>query len=730
MMEKANNNQTTQAGTSVAGESRGVSTDASAATVDTLSPIVSEGAIGRCVVRLERSLEAESRLESLMEDSAMSLSSTGKLSYNNSTGIPRTQRKPIREKRIRSPEGSIYNSDSPSDKSAAPLPKVPKTRGRQRYPTSSIRSVGLSRATKKLVAKHGEQRKEAEECAESEAAKLVEDYHLARASCLSDTSSIIEVETGEMSHGIRNLILHLASMVNNVEVKSRNIKGTFRKSLKEVVAGLRDLGERVHRVTASEETARLERELGSKNEELRLMKEKYERAEAMNARMFSELAELRKEMAALREEAKRDDGERERRLMVQFGELVNARFEAVESRLLPETRVRPPLAADKRRKEGTAKANPSKEKSQEKKKSKKSRDSSDAQAQLQGSGAASTSHSKKKRKRNKGGNGNRTVAQAPISADEHRLVPVTDTLRKESWATVVKGGKTIQRSQQVKKTTAQSTRQKAAKLRPPRSAAIVLTLLSEGVDRGLTYAQIISEAKKRIDLSSLGIESVRFKRAATGAAIIEIPGVANEEKADLLANKFKDVLNETEVRITRPMKCAELRISGLDDSTSSEEVTAAIVKTASCPPEMIKIGSIRRGRSGTGTVWVRCPIAVAKKLSSEGKLLIGWVSARVQLLERRKRRCFKCLEVGHVREHCKSEVDRGAQCYRCGELGHKARDCLAAPHCTLCASSGISANHSIGSRACGASKKMRHRSAVPAVQPQRLDAEMETEHPT
>ncbi|XP_038213330.1 uncharacterized protein LOC119833410, partial [Zerene cesonia] len=604
-MEKASNNQTTQAGTSKTGESRGVSTDASEATVDTLSPIVSEGAIDRCLVRLERSEEAESQLESLMDDTTMSLSSSNMLSCNNRTGatlIP--SRKPICEKRVRSPEGCQYNSDSLSDKSAAPLPKVPKTRGRQRYPTSAIRSIGLSKATKKLAAaKRGEQRKEVEECAESETVKLVEDYHLARASCLTDSSSIIETETGEMSHGVRNVILQLASIVSNVEVKSKNIKGTFRKSLKEVVAGLMDLGERVHRATASEETARLEREVASKDAELRRMKEKYERVEAMNARMFTELAELRKEMAALREESKRDDGERERRLMVQFGELVNARFEAVESRLLPETRMRPPLAADRARKEGTAKANPTQDRSQDKNKSKKTRGSSDAQSQRQDSVAvASASLSKNSKRKKKTVKRNTAVVQTPISTVEHHSVPTAENIREVSWTTVVKRGKTTQKNQQGNKR-AQSLRQKAAMLHPPRSAAIVLTLLSEGVSRGLTYASIISEAKNRIDLASLGIESVRFKRAATGAAIIEILGVTGEEKADLLADKLKEVLNDMEVRITRPTKCAELRISGLDDSTTSEEVTAAIVKTAGCLPEMIKIGTIRRGRSGTGTVW-------------------------------------------------------------------------------------------------------------------------------
>ncbi|KAL4702169.1 hypothetical protein ACJJTC_011509 [Scirpophaga incertulas] len=43
-----------------------------------------------------------------------------------------------------------------------------------------------------------------------------------------------------------------------------------------------------------------------------------------------------------------------------------------------------------------------------------------------------------------------------------------------------------------------------------------------------------------------------------------------------------------------------------------------------------------------GSVWARCPVAAAKTLS-EGRLLIGWSSTRVTLLEPRPLRCFSSL---------------------------------------------------------------------------------------
>ncbi|XP_063371733.1 uncharacterized protein LOC134659966 [Cydia amplana] len=129
-----------------------------------------------------------------------------------------------------------------------------------------------------------------------------------------------------------------------------------------------------------------------------------------------------------------------------------------------------------------------------------------------------------------------------------------------------------------------------------------------------------------------------------------------------------------------------------------------------------------RKLEGLGTAWARCPVAAAKKVA-EGRLLVGWASANVKLLESRPLRCFRCLVPGHVRKGCTSEIDRSDQCYRCGQSGHRARDCTAAPHCTLCTAAGKSADHSAGSSTCamGAkapkrmSRKVTNKSGTPGV---------------
>ncbi|XP_059046627.1 uncharacterized protein LOC131842125 [Achroia grisella] len=210
---------------------------------------------------------------------------------------------------------------------------------------------------------------------------------------------------------------------------------------------------------------------------------------------------------------------------------------------------------------------------------------------------------------------------------------------------------------------------------------------------GLTYTDVLKEAKSKIDLASLGIGSLRFKTAATGARILEIPGSQTGEQADALASKFQEVFPADTVRISRPVKTAEMRVMGLDDGTDGEEVAAAVAQQGECAAAAVKVGEIRRGASGLGTCWVRAPLAAVKRITTAGRIKIGWVTAAAELLRQKPLRCYRCLESGHVLARCSHEEDRSGLCYRCGEPGHKAAGCMATPHCVVCAAAGRPADH-------------------------------------
>lgn len=94
--------------------------------------------------------------------------------------------------------------------------------------------------------------------------------------------------------------------------------------------------------------------------------------------------------------------------------------------------------------------------------------------------------------------------------------------------------------------------------------------------------------------------------------IIEIPGAESTEKAKNLAHRLKEIMPE--IKITRPTVKADMRISGLDDSTTKDEVQSIIAEKGDCTLDDVKIGEIRWMPNGLGTVWLQCPLNAANKI--------------------------------------------------------------------------------------------------------------------
>ncbi|KYN29535.1 hypothetical protein ALC57_01015 [Trachymyrmex cornetzi] len=88
----------------------------------------------------------------------------------------------------------------------------------------------------------------------------------------------------------------------------------------------------------------------------------------------------------------------------------------------------------------------------------------------------------------------------------------------------------------------------------------------------------------------------------------------------------------------------------------------------------MQLGKITEASRGLGTVWVRCPLKAALKITRLPRILIGWTSVRVELLPDRGIHCYRCLEKGHVQAECRSSLDR-RNCYwlDVGESGASAR---------------------------------------------------------
>lgn len=112
-------------------------------------------------------------------------------------------------------------------------------------------------------------------------------------------------------------------------------------------------------------------------------------------------------------------------------------------------------------------------------------------------------------------------------------------------------------------------------------------------------------------------------------------------KSDSLAAGIRMALAGKDLTISRPERTADIRLYGLDESVTIQDVETAIRRTTECEGR-IRTGPIRITPMGLGSMWLRCPVATANRLATKGRLLVGWTSATVQLLAPRPLQCYRC----------------------------------------------------------------------------------------
>lgn len=237
--------------------------------------------------------------------------------------------------------------------------------------------------------------------------------------------------------------------------------------------------------------------------------------------------------------------------------------------------------------------------------------------------------------------------------------------------------------------------------RPPKTAAVMVTSKKED----FTYADVLKLARGKISLDELDIPATKIRKAANSGMIIEVLGPNSFSRANTLAEKLKGVFLE-QARVVRPTVKGEIRLVGLDDSVTVEEVICVIAQNGECNQDEVKVGTIRPMINGLHTVWIQCPLAAAIRVANQKKIKIGWTLARVDLLEARPVQCFKCWKFGHVRLACTTKDDYSGLCFRCGGAGHLARNCNLSPSCKLYVAEGKDPNHRLGSNLCTAEHKV------------------------
>lgn len=210
--------------------------------------------------------------------------------------------------------------------------------------------------------------------------------------------------------------------------------------------------------------------------------------------------------------------------------------------------------------------------------------------------------------------------------------------------------------------------------RAHRGAAVVLTVPEDPEGKGPTMADVLREATAKIDLEPLGIESLRPKRAMTGALILEVPGQDSAAKADELATKIREAVGDR-AKITRPMAKAEIRIAGLVESATAAEVAEAVAKAGGCRAEDVQVGEIRKNRWGLLGTWARCPEAAANKAAAEGAPAavspmsgVRSYQTAVHRSDRQERPVLQVRSVGPQSGDVRSAPELSAVC-GCGQAG-------------------------------------------------------------
>ncbi|XP_067216670.1 uncharacterized protein [Linepithema humile] len=197
-------------------------------------------------------------------------------------------------------------------------------------------------------------------------------------------------------------------------------------------------------------------------------------------------------------------------------------------------------------------------------------------------------------------------------------------------ASTGKGSKILPSEVSQPKGQAKPREQRRRTRRAPRTAAVAI----KGKNPQCLYAEILFEARRKISLTSLGIDSSKVRPTASGGVIIEIPGADRTQKADTLAGKLCEAFRE--------------RKEG-EETVDAAEVQGAVAEKGGCTVEEMRVGQIQRMTNGLGLIWVQCPLVAAVRMNGLKKFRLGWSTVKVELLRTRPVQCFKCWQFGHMR---------------------------------------------------------------------------------
>lgn len=232
-----------------------------------------------------------------------------------------------------------------------------------------------------------------------------------------------------------------------------------------------------------------------------------------------------------------------------------------------------------------------------------------------------------------------------------------------------------------------------------------------GSTDGFSYPTAMRKVRECIDLEALGIGigSTHIRRTANGGLLIEVHEEDACSKVEVLGKRIREVLGDL-ARVScliGKKKKGEVYVSGFDESVTAEEIARAVSGSGGCPVMDVRVGPIRSLRNGLGMARVQLPAEAVASLVDTRSVRLGWMVARVGVLEPRPLQCYRCWEYGHVRSECHSLADRQDACFNCGQAGHMVSMCRNTAYCVLCHEAGAESTHRTGGPFCRARRTDR-----------------------
>nr|CAI5866060.1 unnamed protein product [Callosobruchus analis] len=182
-----------------------------------------------------------------------------------------------------------------------------------------------------------------------------------------------------------------------------------------------------------------------------------------------------------------------------------------------------------------------------------------------------------------------------------------------------------------------------ARKRPPDYNKVIVKA------NGKSYADLLRDVKKHVNIKTEGIKVKRIKKTANGDILME---VKDSDCAHRLKNVIKTKVADVETfHRTNEMT---LHITDIDADVNEDQVKEEIIK--SLPGRSIKfeVSALRQMNNGSLATTVTISKEAGERLARIGELSMGWNQWKV-----RKRihisRCFRCFMFGHRKEDCKGE---------------------------------------------------------------------------